>query len=154
MPIRVKDPQDDFLKEATKLFAKLPPPKNKPLEIPKKQQCVCGKMVDYSVLEQLNTGVFVTLSDVCKGCKEGHDVDKRSARFVCAKCKRVLMRVRPGTDKTGFRLEAGKTYHLAKCPGCASALDKTDKGFPLIEKVVWNRSHNINTGENSNTKLD
>lgn len=148
MPIRVNDNQDEFLKEATKLFAKLPPSKDKPIQKPTKQQCLCGKQVDITVLEQLNTGVFITCNDVCKGCKEGHEADKRFARFVCAKCRRVLMRVRPGTDKTGFKLEAGKSYHLAKCPACAGLQDKTDKGFPLIEKVVWNRSHNINTGEN------
>lgn len=145
----MKDDQDDFLKEAAKILSKLPPPKNQPLELPRKQQCLCGKEVDITVLEQLNTGVFITCNNVCKGCKEGHDADKRFARFVCAKCKRVLMRARPGTDKTGFRLEAGKTYHLAKCPGCTPLLEKTDKGFPLIEKVVWNRSHGVSTGENN-----
>ena len=145
--------QRDFLREAAKIFSKLPPPKDqKILTAPQKEQCICGKTVDISKLDMLNTGLFLTHGDVCKGCKEGKHADSKHARVVCVRCKRVLMHLRPGTDKTGFKLEAGRSYHVKGCPQCQSLTSKNDK-YPLIEKVVWNRSHGLNTGENSEHKL-
>ena len=150
----MKDDQEEFLKEAAKIFTKLPPPKKKLETKITKESCVCGKMVDITDLEALNTGLFLTHSDVCKGCKEGHQVDQHSARVVCVKCKRVLMHIKPGVDKTGFRIVAGKSYHVPKCPQCMSVFrEKYDPKIPLIEKVVWNRAHGINTGENSKVTL-
>lgn len=149
----MNDNQEDFLREAAKIFTKLPPLKKIDLTITK-ESCICGKTVDITDLEALNTGLFLTHSDVCKGCKEGHRIDKNSARVVCVKCKRVLMHIKPGVDKTGFRIVAGKSYHVPRCPQCMSIFrEKHDPRIPLIEKVVWNRTHGINTGENYNINI-
>lgn len=144
--------QEAFLREAAKIFTMLPPPKNPNLLKPKKEQCLCGKLVDITEFEMLNTGLFTTHSNVCKGCKQGHEADKKHARVVCTKCKRVFTHLKPSVDKTGFKIEAGRSYHMLGCPQCQELGSKKDK-FPLIEKVVWNRSHGINTGENSDHKL-
>lgn len=150
--IRVSPEQEKFLREAAKIFTKLPPLKNKEIVKETKDQCLCGKTVDISKFDMLNTGLFITNSDVCKGCKAGQEADKKHARIVCVKCRRVFAHFKPGVDKTGFKLEAGKSYHIKGCPKCQPIYSKNNK-FPLIEKVVWNRAHGINTGENSNATL-
>lgn len=150
--IRVSTEQEKFLREAAKIFTKLPPLKDEGIVKPEKEQCVCGKTVDISQFDMLNTGLFLTHSNVCKGCKEGHAADKSHARVVCVNCKRVFTHIKPGVDKTGFKIEAGKSYHMKGCPRCQSLASK-NTAFPLIEKVVWNRAHGINTGENSNATL-
>lgn len=135
----------DFFKEALKILQKLPPPKLKPIEENLDQTCVCGKQIHIMNLESLNTGVFVTANDVCKNCKEGHQVDQKFARIVCAKCKKVFCRIRPGTDKTGFTFVAGRSYHVQDCPQCRMHSDK--KSFKIIEKALWDRTHGISEAQ-------
>ncbi len=131
----------DFFREASRLLASLPPLEEKKIIIPQVQTCCCGKEVDLTKLDALNTGVFVTLSDVCKGCKEGKRFDQTHARLVCVKCKKVLMHIPPGVDKTGFSFEANKSYHLEGCPQCNAASKR--QNFTIIEKALWNRTHGI-----------
>lgn len=103
--------------------------------------CQCGKTKKLEDLEDLNTGVFICKNDICKGCKEGKEIDKKLARVVCAKCKRVTIRIKPAEDKTGFRFIAGKTYHQNGCAFC----DKTsgEHRYTIIEKAMWNRTHGV-----------
>lgn len=130
----------DFLKEAARILASLPPVKPKVITKPKLQTCCCGKEVSIDKLEPVNTGVFITHNDVCKGCKEGKRLDQTHARLVCAKCKKVLMHIPPGTDKSGFSFEANKSYHLESCPQCDTS---GKQNFTIIEKAMWNRTHGI-----------
>lgn len=148
------DSDMSWLRDAAKLLASLPPAPA-PVTPPETQTCVCKKQVTIDKLAALNTGVFTTLSDVCKGCKEGEDYDKKHARLVCVKCKRVLMHIPPTTDKTGFKFEANKTYHVNGCGQCA-AIDLEEghtekRAFMVIEKTVWNRKHGIPPQELSTT---
>lgn len=139
MPTPGNEPKFD-LKEAARILASLPPKERKIITPPKLQTCCCGKDVDLSKLDTLNTGVFLTHSDVCKGCKEGKRFDETHARLVCVKCKKVLMHIPPGVDKSGFRFEANKSYHLEGCPQCD---ESGRKNFTIIEKAMWNRAHGI-----------
>lgn len=152
MPIGEVD--QSRLKEAVKLLAGLPP-LPKPI-IPKETQtCACGKQVEIEKLASLNTGVFVTLGDVCKGCKEAEEMDRKNARIVCVKCKRVLMHIPPVVDKTGFRFEANKTYHLNGCPQCEPTLDaESRQAHTIIEKAMWNRMHGIARKEKEPDKIN
>lgn len=136
-------PQDvdpEFLRDAARILSQMPPAKKLVLP-PETQTCVCGKQVSLTKLSSLNTGVFLTLNDVCKGCKEGARFDQTHARLVCARCKRVIMRIPPSTDKTGFKFEANKSYHVDGCPQCDLLSKKAN--FTIIEKAMWNRMHQI-----------
>lgn len=135
----------DFFKEAIQILQKLPPLKAKKLVVDTSQTCVCGKQVPILDCEVLNTGVFNTANDVCKNCKDGHRIDKMYARIVCAKCKKVFCRVRPGTDKTGFTFVAGKSYHVEDCPQCRAMDSKVS--FKIIEKALWDRAHGISEAQ-------
>lgn len=130
----------EFLKEASKVLASLPPPERKVIKDIPTYTCICGKQVPVTQLETMNTGVFITYGDACKDCKDGKEFARRTATLVCAKCRRVIMHVRPYEDKTGFRFEAGKVYHMEGCAIC----DLTGRErFPIIEKALWNRTHGI-----------
>lgn len=102
------------------------------------EKCVCGKIVNISKLESINTGVVMALNDVCKGCKQGEEIDKNYARIVCRKCKRVLARITPAKDKTGFTFKAGKNYHVIECGRCTPGVERCY----IIEKVLWDKKHN------------
>ena len=95
----------------------------------------CGKKVPIASLEEINTGVFRIIGDVCKGCQSGKQLDKEYARVVCCRCKRVITRIKPARDKTGFTFVAGKTYHLSECGLCNPDIQRC----PIIEKVMWDR---------------
>lgn len=136
----------EWLKGAARLLASLPP-LPKPVEKPLPQTCVCKKQVTIDKLSSLNTGVFITAGDVCKGCKEGEEYDRKHARIVCVKCKRVLMHIPPVTDKTGFRFEANKSYHLNGCPQCEPLEAGKKQRHTIIEKAMWNRVHGIERKE-------
>lgn len=126
------------LETAIRVLGSLPPPKKaEPKILPPEEVCACGKKVPIVNLEELDTGVFKIIGDVCKGCKAGHELDSKYARVVCCRCKRVVLRINPATDKTGFTFIAGKTYHLSECSLCNPDIERC----PIIEKVIWDRSH-------------
>lgn len=126
------------LEKAIKILGSLPPPKQeKVVVLDPVETCACGKKVPITSLEELNTGVFKIIGDVCKGCKDGKRLDRELARVVCSRCKRVITRIKPATDHTGFTFQAGKTYHLAECALCNPKIEQC----PIIEKVIWNRTH-------------
>lgn len=129
---------EERINKAIQALAELPPlPKQEVKILPPEETCACGKVVPVSQLEMLDTGVFRTIGDVCKGCKHGHDLDKTTAKIVCARCKRVIVRVTPSRDKTGFEFKAGKSYHLSECKLCTPEIERC----PIIEKVIWDRKH-------------
>lgn len=126
------------LEKAIRILGDMPPPKKfTPKILPPTETCACGKKVPIADLEEVNTGVFKIIGDVCKGCKAGHEIDSKYARVVCCRCKRVITRIRPATDKTGFTFIAGRTYHLAECSLCNPEIQRC----PIIEKVMWDRAH-------------
>lgn len=127
------------VEKAIKILGSLPPPKqDKPVILKPTETCACGKTVPITSLEEINTGVFKIIGDVCKGCKDGKRLDAQLARVVCSRCKRVITRIKPAKDKTGFVFQAGRTYHLAECALCNPKIERC----PIIEKVIWNRTHN------------
>lgn len=139
---------EDAVKEYGKIIEQLPPPPKvdtDTINIPF-ETCVCGKkiLMTHENLETLNTGVFTCLNDVCKGCTEGHKIDKKFARIVCAKCKRVICRIDPHKDPiTKFEFVAGRSYHLAECALCTPSEDGQAKEYPIIEVKLWKQKNNI-----------
>lgn len=105
--------------------------------------CACGKVITAvkpETFEYVDDGVMKFENNVCRGCKEGKNVDSKHARFVCVKCRKAWMRVAPGTDKTGFKFIAGKTYHTSGCPYCLQdAQEGTTVAVKVLEKVIHNR---------------
>jgi len=102
-------------------------------------KCSCGRIVKLTDLDVINTGVMFALNNVCKGCKEGARSSADKARLVCVKCKSVIGLLKPGKDKTGFEIKAGKCYHVAGCDQCCPG----ETSFPLVEKKIWNLKHNV-----------
>lgn len=125
----------------------LPEPKKEEPVIEKPETtCVCGKRVFESpeVLHKLNTGIFTTLNDVCKGCAEGEKIDKETARIVCSRCKRVMLRITPSIDPVNkFEFKAGHTYHLDSCALCNPGPAGEEKEYKIIEALIWNKKHGI-----------
>lgn len=103
--------------------------------------CVCGKTIKLiDSLETLNTGVVLTANNVCKGCREGKRYDLAHARIVCAKCKRVVQRIKPFKDPIDkFEYKAGRSYHTDGCPQCTGQ----DGTFKVIEKFLYRRKNNL-----------
>ena len=129
---------EEKIRQAIRTLAELPPPaQEEPKILSPEEVCACGKKVPLIDLEEMNTGVFKSVGDICKGCKDGHRLDQLHAKIVCARCKRVIGRVKPATDKTGFTFRAGKTYHLAQCGLCEPGIERC----PIIEKILWDRNH-------------
>ena len=105
------------LHEMVNILASLPPPEKQEILTDTRETCACGKKVHVAELEELDTGVFKTYNDVCKNCPEGKKLDKETSRVVCAICKRVICRIKPATDKTGFTFVPGKTCRTFVCFG-------------------------------------
>jgi len=98
------------------------------------KECACKKLVDSSKFPVLHTGAIQVRNNVCPGCKEGEKLDKELARFVCGKCKEVMMRVYQHVDRvTGFKLEAGKTYHTDQCSVCNPEI----KEAKILEMIIY-----------------
>lgn len=123
------------LTQAMRILGSLPPAKPQKIITEPMETCACGKKVPVASLEEINTGVFKIIGDVCKGCKSGQQLDREYARVVCCRCKRVITRIKPARDKTGFTFVAGKTYHLSECGLCNPDIQRC----PIIEKVLWDR---------------
>lgn len=114
-------------------------PSSKELITDPQETCLCGKKVPITSLEDLNTGVILTISNVCKDCRSGKKLDRETARIICVRCKRVVARISPGKDKTGFSFEKNKSYHLTKCAFCEPGLTES----PIIEKHVYDEMKRI-----------
>lgn len=80
--------------------------------------CACDKAVNVMTMPQRNSGVVTYVDNVCPGCE---DQAKGLCPVVCCRCRRVAGRLQPMTDKWGFKVEAGRSYHLEKCPVCSPA---------------------------------
>lgn len=110
-------------------------------------KCACDKVVDVISLPRMHSGVVPYIDNVCRGC-ESHR--KGLATIICVQCHRVAMRMPPMTDKWGFKIEAGKTYHLQFCPICEpSVLNASAKygaevaATPIVEMLLWHRKMGV-----------
>ena len=119
------------------MLARLGPPKPYiPPQFDKRQtQCVCGVWKPNSEMEEVNSGVVVALSNVCRGCVSGRKLDREMARLICTGCRRVIARVAPHKDRTGFAYEANRCYHVLECPVCKPGLTESH----ILEKVLHDR---------------
>lgn len=139
------------MEELMRLMDALPPTKP-PKVIPPNQllECACGHKVHISSFDTINTGVFTCLNNVCRHCKTGQQMDREYARLVCVKCKKVLLRVKPAKDKTGFSFVGGRTYHITSCPECHPEIENPI----IIEKATWDRNHNMGPQESVKKQLE
>lgn len=130
------------LEQAGKILDGLPDdgrPKGLNLDMTVTMTCACGHVIHAltpDFFKFVSDGVLVFQNNVCPGCKEGEKADREMARFVCANCRRAWFRIPPTKDLTGFRFEAGKSYHTAGCPFCTE--DGTSE-VKIIEKVLYNK---------------
>ena len=81
-------------------------------------RCACDKVVETITMPRRHSGVIPYLDNVCHGCE---DRAKGLAPVVCVRCHRVAGRMPPAKDKYGFEIQAGRTYHIEKCPICSPA---------------------------------
>lgn len=135
---------DKMMKALEEATRDLPPVEEKGLLVTDTMDtCVCGKQVnlDPDTLTVIDTGLFKTLNNVCRGCKAGSDIDRTHARLVCARCKRVLAHPEPMKDpKSGFAFEAGRSYHTDGCALCKPSADGSQAAYPVIEALVHMRN--------------
>lgn len=78
--------------------------------------CACNKVVNVMEMPRRHSGVVQYVDNVCVGCE---DRAKGLCPVVCCRCHRVAGRMPPTKDKWGFKVEAGRTYHIEKCPICS-----------------------------------
>jgi hypothetical protein len=100
--------------------------------------CACNKRVPITKLDVKNSGVISYVNNVCAGCPDQKDTHKL-ATLVCVSCKRVVARMEPMTDKTGFAFKPNSVYHVDGCPICRPGQTAT----PIIEKLLHDRSRGI-----------
>lgn len=99
-------------------------------------QCVCGEWKMNSEMEEVDTGVVRALSNVCRDCHAGIAHDREMARIVCTTCRRVVARLSPDKDSTGFKFEANRSYHILECAVCNPGLSESQ----ILEKVLHDRA--------------
>lgn len=122
-----------------KALDKLPPIDKSGLDINVEGICLCGKKVIMSPdgMEVVDTGLFKTVNHVCKGCRQGQEIDRTHARLVCARCHRVLAHPEPMKDpKNGFAMLAGRCYHTDGCAICRPPKEGSQGQYPIIEALV------------------
>lgn len=109
-----------------------PPPRPYTFDNPELVKCGCGKFRPIETMAIRDSGVLKYVDNVCPDCA---GQDKGMARIICAGCRTVVARMAPHKDKNGFKVEAGKCYHVDQCPGCNPKLEKS----MIIEKVIYAR---------------
>ncbi len=92
-----------------------PDPKTRIVDGKIRMLCACEKVVNVLEMPRKHSGVVPYIDNVCPGCPERA---KGLATVVCVSCHKVAGRMPPFTDKHGFRVEAGRVYHIQRCPGC------------------------------------
>jgi hypothetical protein len=96
-------------------------------------KCLCGKNMKWADMPVVNTGHMNVFDVVCRGCPAvARDIRDLSI-LVCVGCRKVMGRIPPHEKKSGFRYEAGKFYHINKCPECVPGIDHAD----CVEELVW-----------------
>lgn len=127
----------DFVKA---LAALPPPPKAMFKDEINYTWCACNKRVPITMLGVLNSGVISYVNNVCPGCPSQKPKDiAKLATLVCVTCKRVVARMEPLVDKTGFAFKANSIYHIDGCPVCRPGLPQS----PIIEKLLHDRALGI-----------
>lgn len=97
----------------------------------------CKAWVDFKDLKLVNTSkAFGIVDPVCDKCAP---MFKDFAKIACIRCKQVTACLPKHTDpKSGFKFEAGKYYHVDKCPEC----DPTASTSNLLEKQEHDQRNN------------
>jgi hypothetical protein len=97
------------------------------------KRCLCGKMLQVTEhVRRWHSGVVNYDETLCGDCRKEF-ADK--SRIVCLGCKSLQGFVSPTTEKTGFKFEGRKHYHIEKCPRCKPGIVAT----PVLEHESWCR---------------
>lgn len=106
-------------------------------------ECFCKKYVaPTDMLQIINTGLVKgVVSKVCRDCpnKAREEIRKLFA-IVCVGCKEVVVYSEPYVEKTGFKWEAGKVYHVPCCPTCVG---HTFHSSPVLEQKIFYKERGI-----------
>lgn len=125
-----------------KIAHTLPKPKDLPL-LEAKEYCACGKVVPITKFYKINTGAKIILNNVCSDCPNGKKLDAETAKLVCCKCGRVVLRLQPGKDAIdGFVIKPGMSLHLAECSNCDGSSVDEKREYIIIEKAIWQKKQN------------
>jgi len=104
---------------------------------PTRVNCMCGKLVDVlGNTKPYFSGIINYTDTMCQDCL-GNTTNL--CRIVCLDCKSLMGFVEPGKEFSGFAYEAGKTYHISKCPKCDDSLSCT----LVLEHVHYCRVNGI-----------
>jgi hypothetical protein len=89
----------------------------KPAPIVELPKCACcKKTIQLNDIRVIQSPVAGSVTDnVCKSCA---DTLKDLCPIVCVGCKLVVAKLDPGTNKNGFSLVPGRSYHIRDCPVC------------------------------------
>jgi len=123
-----------------------PDPKTKIVDDSVYTKCACDKRVATLSLPRSHSGVVSYIDNICKGCEH---LTKGLATIVCVSCHKVAGRLKPFTDKHGFKVVAGEVYHIQVCPVCRPGIRYcTDDGAqvattPIIEMLLWHRQRGV-----------
>jgi len=104
--------------------------------------CCKGKFKIQEMHRLASTGAVEGAMDLlCVKCARDYRKElEQVARLVCAGCKEVVDMLEPSVEPGGFRIEAGRCYHVAECPCCSS---KTLKQSPVVEMILFYKSRGI-----------
>lgn len=122
-----------------------PPPRTAGgISIPPKMKCFCGHRVAAEKLLRIpHTGIVANVvSMVCRDCpnKAREEVLKTFA-IVCVGCREVVeYRVPYKEPRSGFSWEAGKCYHVPRCPSCVGRFFESS---PVIEQKAFYLAHGL-----------
>jgi hypothetical protein len=90
--------------------------------------CACGKKkIHISEVKRLRTSTGFVLDYICDECER---MVPNHSRIVCLRCRKVVSRMPPHKDPSGFVFEARKFYHVDACPDCQPGLTSSN----LLEK--------------------
>lgn len=126
---------------------KNPDPKTQIIDDKVFTKCACDRRVATLQLPRRHSGVIPYIDNVCKGCESAHS--RGLATVVCVGCHRVARRLKPFTDKHGFRVEANEVYHIQVCPVCRPGIRYcVDDGCevaktPIVEMQLWHKQKGV-----------
>jgi hypothetical protein len=108
-----------------------PPPEVTLAEFdPENIRCACNKTVPCDNAQVVETGEITVIEPICPPCRKDY---KDQARLVCFQCCSVIGWMEPQKDVHGFKIEAGKFYHIEACAVCKKDLQKTN----IIEMMLY-----------------
>ena len=78
--------------------------------------CLCGKLLPAATYKKKYYSGFINYTAIL--CSDCFKYFNKHSRIVCVGCRRLMGFIEPQRDRSGFRFESGKCYHIECCPKC------------------------------------